>query len=357
MEVQSQNYPNFVSVLWAMSDSECSTTDSTPESDLETIDRFCIVFLVLPLLPLTFERWAQIAEERCCNSFGCGREQFATIRAFAFETLLTPDALFLFDRQFIHNNGMLDLFNSYFDIPESQYLPHVRLWAKFVRNDIVEAKLMLALPFFIFFYTFPHSAHTHKRTKKASAPCAFFGLFFYQHRDQNGTGLGVFARAHLAPQTPIPICTYRLVLVSECKSPRIGPGRIESYAHFAEQGLFYLAGPGLLLNGACAKCANATLDIDYETDTSTQHAITISEISRGEELCVDYGAKYRADMFCCRCSCAMALETKQQAHVPLDARFRPADFNESNTGHYIASLHAEAQMYYIATSNKNQRLK
>ncbi len=132
-----------------MSTSESETesgTQSSPESDEETIDRFCIVFIVLPLLPVTHQRWLQIAEERCCNSFGCGKEQFALIRAFAAEIRLTPKEFFCFDRQFICKHLMQDLFDSYFDIPEELYLPLIRIWADCVRCNTFEPKLTSGPP-------------------------------------------------------------------------------------------------------------------------------------------------------------------------------------------------------------------
>lgn len=172
-----------------------------------------------------------------------------------------------------------------------------------------------------------------------------------------GCSLGIYATAYMAPGETITECAYRIVQTgTQSTSPRVEPGRMESYTHFDELGLCYVAGPAALINAACVSCANCSLALDFEKPHSQQHVTTIKPITAGTQLTIDYGRNYRADMFCCSCGRGLGKEPSavQQPHVSIVPALAPIPFNSNNTAHYIAALHAEAQIYYSATVVSNR---
>jgi hypothetical protein len=155
---------------------------------------------------------------------------------------------------------------------------------------------------------------------------------------------------------PICECAYRLVHVGDDSSPRLGPGRLESYAYFEDLGLCYMAGPAALINAACASCTNCTLALDFDKSPRQQHTTAVKVIPAGGQLSIDYGRDYRKDMFCCCCDCMLSCELSDipQPHIPIIPALAPVPFNGLNTAHYISALHAETQQYYIATAKKKR---
>jgi hypothetical protein len=116
----------------------------TPKTLEERVDCFCVSFIILPSLPLTFRRWEQIVMERYCSfSFNCTREQFRIAKAFSSEIQHTLAKLFFFDFAFITANSMDSLFLEWFaHDPIDQCIELILLWVRLLRSSSLEVKLM-----------------------------------------------------------------------------------------------------------------------------------------------------------------------------------------------------------------------
>lgn len=111
----------------------------------EIVDGFAISYLLLPLLPLTYNRWEQIVQERYCCFMPCDDVTFAQATLFSTRIINTSDAHFVFQYRCLVTSGLSTLFDRLFGLEKTQKrlcLQLLNQWVKFVRCYNLEAKLV-----------------------------------------------------------------------------------------------------------------------------------------------------------------------------------------------------------------------
>lgn len=127
-----------------MSRDELTVHGRTNQCVSEGVDAFAVSYLVLPLLPLNYERWKQIVQERYCCFMNCEISTFASAKVFSSDIAHTSTIDFVFNYRSLEPGILAPLFDRYFGKEKCQKklcLQLLYMWVKFVRSAEVEAKL------------------------------------------------------------------------------------------------------------------------------------------------------------------------------------------------------------------------
>ncbi len=166
-----------------------------------------------------------------------------------------------------------------------------------------------------------------------------FVLLFFSVASRNRVGLGVFAKKPITLGARIHELAFRTTLVTPSFPPS-PVGRRDSYVRL-NGSLFYLGGPGSLLNAACMGCSNSRIPFR----SRAQSVIATNEIESGQELVIFYGDEARCGMCCVTCSVALAHSTQTPSHAPINPAQTTIHSSAECIGdsQYIDALNREAE--------------